>query len=163
MRLHYTVVICLTWGLLAGCNEPQPSKPNDGNLDVELVKTLNNIGVENAIITQHTLYPYHFVANAKELNELGQRDLTVLARHFAAHPGTLNIQSGNAPNDLYKARTAHVLSELKVAGVDADRINISDGMPGGSGMPAEQVVTILQRNAADRITGGPRNTRGFDR
>lgn len=163
MRLHYKMAICLTCGLLAGCSEQQTAKPNDGNLDVELVKTLNNIGVENAIITQHTLYPYHFVANAEELNELGQRDLAVLARHLAAHPGTLNIQSGNVPNDLYEARIAHVLNELKTAGVDADRISISEGMPGGSGMLAEQVVTILQRNTDDRITGGPRTTRRGDR
>ncbi len=163
MKFHHRIAICLMCGLLAGCSEQQTTNHNDGNLDVELVNTLNNIAVENAIITQHTLYPYHFTPNAAELNELGQRDLAVLARHFAAHPGTLNIQGGNVSDDLYKARVAHVLSGLKAAGVDADRIGISAGMPGGSGMPAEQVVTFLQGNTDERITGGLRSTRRVSR
>jgi hypothetical protein len=159
MRFHYRIAICLTCGVLTGCSEQQTTNHNDGNLDVELVNTLNNIAVENAIITQHTLYPYHFTANAAQLNELGQRDLAVLARRFAAHPGTLNIQRQNVPNDLYEARVAHVLSGLKAAGVDVARISVSEGMPGGSGMPAEQVVTILQRTTDGRITQGLRTTR----
>ena len=159
MRFRYRIAICLTCGLLAGCSEQQTTNHNDGNLNVELVNTLNNIAVENAIITQHTLYPYHFTTNAAQLNELGQRDLAVLARHFAAHPGTLNIQRQNVPNDLYEARVTHVLSGLKAAGVDAARISVSEGMPGGSGMPAEQVMTILQRTTDGRISGGLRTTR----
>ena len=158
MRLYYAVAICLMCGALAGCNEQQAAKQKDGNLDVELVKTVNNIGVENAIITQHTLYPYHFTANAEELNELGQRDLGVLARHFVQHPGVLNIDRGDAAEELYQKRIAHVLSGLQAAGVEMSRMEISEGMPGGSGMSSEQVVTILQREPEDRITSGTSTT-----
>ena len=104
--------------------EDQAEKQSKKNLDVELVNTLNNIGVENAIITQHTLYPYHFGADAGELNELGQRDLMVLARHFKEHPGILNIRRGETAAQLYDARVAHVLSRLKDAGVETSRMSV---------------------------------------
>lgn len=158
MRLCCAMAICLSLGLLTGCNEQQAANQKDGNLDVELVKTLNNIGVENAIVTQHTLYPYHFGVNAGELNELGRRDLNVLARHFAQNPGLLNIQRGDAAEDLYQKRIAHVVSGLQAAGVEMSRMSVSEGMPGGSGMLSEGVVTILQKEPEGRITAGSGTT-----
>lgn len=158
MRLYCAVAVCLMCGVLAGCSEQQTADRQDANLDAELVKTVNNIGVENAIIAQHTLYPYHFTANAEELNELGQRDLVVLARHFARHPGVLNIHRGDVPDDLYNKRIAHVLSGLQAAGVEMGRMQISEGMPGGSGMLSEQVVTILERRPEGRITSASSTT-----
>ena len=56
MRTSGVVAICLVCGLVSGCEEDARTAA-DRRLDQELVKTLNNIGVENAIITQHTLYP----------------------------------------------------------------------------------------------------------
>ena len=145
MRLYSAIGICLVCGLVGGCQNGAPKPTAEANLDAALVKTLNNIGVENAILTQHTLYPYHFAADAENLNELGSRDFAVLARHFMKHPGVLNIHKGQAGDELYKARVAYVTRSLKEAGVEADRVHLSDGMPGGSGRPSEQVVTILQK------------------
>ncbi len=144
MRLFYTAVICVMCGVLCGCEESMTDRAESRNLDVELVKTINNISVENAIIAQRTLYPYHFVADGEQLNELGQRDFAVLARHFKEHPGVLNIRQGQASPELYEARIAQILSGLNQAGVETDRMSISDAMPGGSGMPSEQVITILE-------------------
>jgi hypothetical protein len=147
MRTSGVVAICLVCGLVSGCPEDARTAA-DRRLDTELVKTLNNIGVENAIITQHTLYPYHFVVDGEKLNDLGQRDFAVLARHFTEHPGLLNVrrEEGISP-ELYKARVAYVTSRLKDAGIDPARVSISDGMPGGPGLPSEQVVTVLQKSA----------------
>jgi hypothetical protein len=131
--------------MMSGCKEDARTTA-DKRLDTELVKTLNNIGVENAIITQHTLYPYHFVVDGDKLNELGQRDFAVLAGHFAEYPGLLNIRQGDGTSaELYKARVAYVTSKLKEAGVEPGRVSVSDGMPGGPGMRSEKVVTILQK------------------
>ena len=94
--------------------------------------------------SQHTLFPYHFVKNGAELNELGQRDLSVLTKHFMKHPGKLNIRRNDCSMDIYKARANFVLEKLKEAGIDGEQIRISDGMPGGSGMPSERVLIILQ-------------------
>jgi hypothetical protein len=146
MRTSGVVAICLVCGLVSGCEEDARTAANQ-RLDRELVKTLNNIGVENAIITQHTLYPYHFVVDGEKLNDLGQRDFAVLARHFTEHPGLLNVRLGERVSpELYKARVAYATSLLKEAGIDPARVSISDGMPGGPGMPAERVVTILQKS-----------------
>ncbi len=147
MRLYWGIGICLICMLVAGCHNNAPKATTETNLDAALVKTLNNIGVENAIITQHTLYCYHFVTDGTELNELGSRDLAVLARHFTKHPGSLNIQRGPADEKLYQARIAYVMSSLKKTGVDADSMRLSDGMPGGDGMSSERVVTILKKES----------------
>ncbi len=154
MRLYSTIVICLACSLVIGCQDQTQSQANQ-NLDVELVKTINNVGVENAIITQHTLFPYHFVTDGERLNDLGQRDFAVLARHFTEHPGILNIRRAETGAELYDARVAYVLGRLKEAGVETNRVSVSDGMAGGPGMPSERVVTILQKETAStRITTG---------
>ena len=145
MRRYGVLAVCLICSLGVGCQENLHENQGDRNLDVELVNSLNNLGVDNAIIAQHTLYPYHFVANGEELNELGLRDLSVLARHFAEREGTLNIRRGEIAPELYEARVTFVIEELKKAGVDTGRMGIADGMPGGSGMPSEQVVTIMRK------------------
>jgi hypothetical protein len=143
-------MICLVCGLLAGCEEEATEGKASKNLDVELVNTLNNIGVENAIITQHTLYPYHFVTDGEKLNDLGQGDFAVLAKHFKEHPGLLNIRRGEASDALYEARVASVMAGLKETGVETSRVSVSDAMPGGTGMPSERVVTILQKESQTR-------------
>ena len=152
MRLLGTVVICLVCALLTGCQESLSEGGSCRNLDSELVSTLNNISVENAIVAQHTLYPYHFAPDGEILNELGRGDFSVLARHFAQHTGSLNIRRGKTPAELYEARVSFVIESLKEAGIKMSRVRISDGMPGGSGMPTERVVTILQKTAEDSGT-----------
>lgn len=145
MRMSGVVAICLVSGLMAGCKEDARTAGNK-RLDTELVRTLNNIGVENAILAQHTLYPYHFVSDGDALNELGQRDFAVLARHFTEYPGLLNVRSGDGVStELYQARIAYVTNRLKEAGVKAGRVSVSDGTPGGPGLRSEKVVTILQK------------------
>jgi hypothetical protein len=158
MRTSGVVAICLLGGLLSGCPEDARTAA-DRRLDQELVKTLNNIGVENAILTQHTLYPYHFVVDGEKLNDLGQRDFAVLARHFTEHPGLLNVRQGEGISpELYKARITYVTSRLKDAGIDPARVSISDGMPGGPGLPAERVVTVLQKSADPSDKSSARGT-----
>jgi hypothetical protein len=83
------------------------------------------------------------------LNDLGQRELAVLARHFAEYPGTLSVRRGPVTGDLYRIRLTSVMNGLKDAGVDMARMQLSDSMPGGTGMPCEQVVVILERAATD--------------
>lgn len=36
----------------------------------------------NGVIRQRTIFPYHFATDSPALNELGQRDLTILAEHY---------------------------------------------------------------------------------
>lgn len=136
-------ILCIA---LMGCEEQQVDlSPDQKLIDAKLVESVNNLAIENAIVSQHTLFPYHFVQNSPELNELGQRDLAVLADRFLENAGPLNIRKGSVPAELYEARVNHVVDTLKEAGVEAERITISDGMPGGSGMPSENVLRILEK------------------
>ncbi len=63
----------------------------------------------------------------------------------------LNVRRGETTAELYEARVAHVLSRLKEAGVEANRMSVSDGMPGGSGMPSARLV-IVQKGAPSPTT-----------
>ena len=89
-------------------------------------------------------YPYHFVKNGAEPNELGKRDLAVLIRHFwIKQAGHLNIRKYNIPAEIYEARVESVHKKLQEAGINMDQISIPDDMPGGSGIASENILIIL--------------------
>ena len=144
MKLRRIVTMSLFCVLMVGCRENVEKSSDRRLINTELVNSLNDIEIQNAIISQHTLFPYHFVKNGAELNELGQRDFAILARHFMEHPGHLNIRRNNIPADLYEARVNLVLDRLKEAGINTERISVSDDMPGGSGMASERILIILE-------------------
>ncbi|MHC4124149.1 MAG: hypothetical protein ACYSSI_11290 [Planctomycetota bacterium] len=142
------LLICV---LICGCEETQQVEPIDKSaVNAELINTFNDISMENAIIAQHTLYPYHFVQNGEQLNELGKRDLSILAAHLKDYPGQLNVRRDGITGDLYQARVTYTLEQLRQAGVDSQRVSVSDGMPGGSGMFSEQVINILESDEKAR-------------
>jgi len=128
-----------------GCAEDVQQGALDKSLiNAELIDSFNDIAMQNAIISQHTLFPYHFVKNGAELNELGQRDIRVLAKHFEKNPGHLNVRRDGVASELYEARIELVLGRLEEAGIDTERITLTDDMPGGAGMPSEKILVILE-------------------
>jgi len=135
-----TVSICV---LAIGCQEDMAEGPNNHIVNKQLINTYNDIAIQNAVVSQHTLFPYHFVNNGAELNELGQKDLAALTSHFIKYPGHLNIRRHNTAEDLYDARVNMVRERLQEAGIASERISISDNMPGGSGITSERVLVIL--------------------
>jgi hypothetical protein len=136
------VVAALAACLLTACQE-HPS-PYASDLDARLVKEIESPEMSGAVITEHTLYPYHFIADSPALNELGERDMQVLAVHFRGKSGDLNVRRGSASKELYNARIAGVLDQLRRNGVAVNRIRVADGLPGGEGADSERVVKILQ-------------------
>ena len=158
MKLCIVIEMILCCILIVGCTETIREENMDKSLfNEELVNTINDIAMQNAIISQHTLFPYHFVKNSDKLNELGRFDLTILANHFMENPGHLNIRRNNTPEELYQARVSCILEQLEDMGIEAEQITVSDGMPGGSGMGSEKVLTILEREnkkTTGRISGG---------
>lgn len=143
MKANINTIIISLCILMAGCNEPVQENPAEPVVNAKIINTYNDIALENAIISQHTLYPYHFVDNGAELNELGKHDLAVLTRHFVKEAGHLNIRKHDTSAELYEARVESVQRRLKEAGINMDRISISDYMPGGSGIPSENILVIL--------------------
>lgn len=143
MKLSMNKIIISFCIFMIGCHETMEQNPTEPVINSQLINTYNDIALENAIISQHTLYPYHFVNNGVELNELGKHDLAVLTRHFTKEAGHLNIRKHNTSAELYKARVESVQKRLKEAGINMDRISISDYMPGGTGITSENILIIL--------------------
>jgi hypothetical protein len=118
--------------------------------DIDIVDAVRDSGVKAAIISQHTLFPYHFESEGDMLNALGERDLAVLSAHLRVHPGQINIPRGSMDAKIYDARIAHVNEALHAAGVNAGNVKIVDAM-GGTNMntPSEDVIRDL-RNSRTR-------------
>ncbi len=150
MKMYIIITMCFPFLLLTGCVETMEKGHDSHLLNSSLINSYNNMSIQNAIISQHTLYPYHFIKNGAELNELGNKDLMVLAKHFTKHPGGLNVRRDNISADLYQARIDFVLDRLKEENVDVERVGISDSMPGGSNMPSEKVLVILGGKASSK-------------
>ena len=144
------IAISLVCGILiCGCNrqteKPMQSAVNKDQVNRAILDTYSDLAIQNAIIAQHTLYPYHFVNNSVELNVIGMRDLSVLIEHFQQNPGEISIQKGDIEDILYQARGQLVSEKLIEAGIPQDKINIVDGMPGGDGVPSGTVIEILEK------------------
>jgi hypothetical protein len=148
MKLNLITTLVLFCVLTVGCQEENMEKsPDERLMNSKLINTYSDIAIQNAIISEHTMFPYHFVKNGAELNGLGQRDLAVLTGHFEKNGGHLNIRQLSVSAELYVARVSLVREKLQEAGIDMGRISTSDGMPGGSGMPSERVIIILQQES----------------
>jgi hypothetical protein len=141
------VTACLTL-LLSACNKPEkeaecpPPPPAERDINIAEVKFFNDSAIDNAIITQHTLYPYHFIPNSAALNELGDHDFTILVDHFRKNPGTLNVRRGRGDaQPLYDARVRLITDRMLQSGVNLGPL--ADGQPGGDGLPSEHTLNIL--------------------
>jgi hypothetical protein len=145
MKLSMIIMTVLFCILTIGCQDNMDEGPNKHLINSQLVNSYNDIAMQNAIVTQHTLFPYHFVTNGAELNELGRRDLAALTSHFMNHAGHMNVRRQNTPADVYEARVNLVHARLQEAGIDMERMSISDDMPGGAGVSSERMLVILER------------------
>lgn len=131
----------------AGCNMPEPRLQDRSRLNAWLLASVRDTAINQAIILQGAVHPYHFVSGAAVLNDLGKHDLNVLAAHYRRHPGALSIRRGNAATDLYEARVARVVKTLTRAGVEKGRVAICDTFPGGEGMTSERVLRVLENDS----------------
>lgn len=150
MKAAFVIELALLCVFLCGCNNTHKRTVNEGQMNAGLITAYNDTAMENAIIAQHSLYPYHFVNNSEQLNELGRRDLSILAKHFKEYPGELDINRDGISESLYKARLVYVAGQLKKDGIDISKLTISDGLPGGSGMASNDVVQIKEADQKSR-------------
>jgi hypothetical protein len=137
-----------------------PVNESQRAINTAIIQTYEVQQVNDAIIRQHTLYPYHFVENSATFNELGWRDVRVLSHHFVSYPGPLNVRKGDTPEVLYKARVKAVVDAMTNSGVKADRIKVTDGLPGGDGLSSDLVVLIMEKMAAGDTATASQQTDG---
>lgn len=143
MKPQALALLCLALAGQACRSSYDPSGPV-GVRNMWAAKEIHQAALHQAILAQSTLYPYHFVNGAAALNELGWRDLQVLAEHFVTHGGALSVRHGNASEELYAERVQAVQDALAAAGVAPDRVRLSDGPPGGDGATSERVMHVLE-------------------
>jgi hypothetical protein len=131
--------------LLCGCEEQQvdPNAVDTSQVNRGIVDTYSDLAIQNAIISQHTLYPYHFVKNSAQMNALGERDLSVLIQHFQENPGQITLYQGNTESLLYQSRAQTVSEKLLQGGIPDEQIRFVSGMPGGDGIASNTVIEIL--------------------
>jgi hypothetical protein len=129
-----------------GCMEYEKEQARV-DVDERLVTWYYDSAISNAVIRQRTLFPHQFTTQSSELNELGRRDLAILAAYFKDRPGTINVRRGSASDELYQQRVDTVRQGLQDAGVQSGRVVIKDGLPAGDGMPGERVLTVLESDA----------------
>ncbi|HET6428337.1 MAG TPA: hypothetical protein VFJ30_08005 [Phycisphaerae bacterium] len=142
-----TMLLCgaaLAFGC-AGCQE-MPWRNQTPGVNRWMVQTVQDQAIQNAIVRQQTLYPYHFVINGEELTSLGEQEMRVLAAHYRTYPGQLSVRRGDESEQLYQKRVTRVLCVLQEAGVPVERVRITEDLPRGDGMSSEQVVQIMKRS-----------------
>jgi hypothetical protein len=139
-----TTVAALFVMAMAGCESP-PAPELEISRDMEraLLQTHYVDAIDAGVIRQQTIQPYHFVDHMPTLNELGRRDIEILARHYRRNAGDLRIRRGDTEELLYLERVQEVRTALLARGADLTHVNISDGLPGGDGLESDRVVDIL--------------------
>jgi hypothetical protein len=146
MKVLYTLAVAFALAAACGCQSQTGATENTSRTDSWLVRSYSDEAVKNAVIAQHTLYPYHFVLNGDVLSPLGEHDLAILADHFKRYPGQLNIRRGDVGEDLHRRRVQTVVEVLKSSGVSLDGLTIVDMLPGGDGMNSERVAKVLSES-----------------
>jgi hypothetical protein len=159
MRLERILGLCVVIAA-TGCQKADPDMKPSGPVNLShrpaneaMLENYNVTMIDNAIIRQHTLYAYHFEQYGAELNELGRREADVLARHYRKYPGPVNLHQGEESDAIYQARIESLRQRLVQSGVDASRIAIGQDLPGGDGLPANQVVIVLNRMNTSKLSG----------
>jgi hypothetical protein len=158
------IATALVLGMI-GCEKPRQTQvamtvegpPSPCDTNVWLVNTVADAQVKNGVIARHTLYAHEFIPDSATLNDLGQRDLAILADHYRQFPGPLNIGRGDEPRELYERRVATVMQGLQQAGVDTNRIRAADALPGGDGSSSERVLLVLRRSQQSPRGAGAAN------
>jgi hypothetical protein len=146
------VVFAAALALLAGC-EYQRQEAQRRQSNVWLAESVNDTAIRNAIIRQRTLYPYHFIEQGGQLNELGMQELEILTQYYRHTPGVLSVRRGGADNELYHQRVEHVRMVLEGRGVDLAHMQIEDRPAGGDGISGQRAVDILRAEREDEGAG----------
>ena len=135
--------------LAAGC-APQAEVSGESRetaaMNAWSVESYTDDMIHQAIIRQRTLYPYHFVEDSSQLNELGTRDLDVLMGHFRTQqaPVRLNVPADGRDEALHRARVDGVRELLAANGFDVRQETVADEAPGGQGMQTGQYLLVVR-------------------
>jgi hypothetical protein len=113
--------------------------PDERTLNTLMVKTAYDQNERNAIIAERTIYDHHFRPASAELNDLGLRQVRILADAYHDQAVRVSVARADASDDLYRRRLDAVRTAFADRGVDRSSLTLNDGQPGGSGIASEKV------------------------
>lgn len=148
MRRSTLVLMGAVAATVAGCVPKTVTLQEKADTNAMLIGYHQIEAEEAAVIRQATLFPYHFQRASASLNDLGRRDLMILARHWRDAPGdapeSIKVQRGDAGENLYRARVREVRSMFASIGISEGTI-LENGLPGGDGATAGRVLNVQDR------------------
>jgi len=141
--------------VLVGCQPAPQNGPDLTGVDEFLVRSYGDDAIRNALVTQSTLFPYHFVNGTAQLNSLGEHDLAILVDHLQDNQGRIRVLPGAEDRSLYERRVATVSAALGKAGLDVSRVQVGEAMPAGDGLESGKVIEALEaKSSAASVSSG---------
>lgn len=154
-------LVLVTAGSLSGCSgsrglaDPPPEIAERRAMNIFSIQAYYDQMIDDAVLREHTLYTYHFVPHRQELNELGRRNLRVLAEGVRdAEAASINVRRGEESQAVYDARLQAVSDALAQMDVAAERIELRDGFAGGDGVSSNRALLILESDRIRTLGGG---------
>lgn len=149
-------VMCgiLLGGLLAaaGCTDTKPERlnaPPQGHSDAQSdLRDNDTYMVDNAMLSEMSMSPCHFIPNTSELTTTGVRRLTRYASILKTYGGTLHYDGLDDEEKLGKNRMEQIREFLVSAGLGADAFQVELGVAGGPGLNATEVSEINKGTSA---------------
>ena len=148
---------------VVGCRNDRKGKvvaepaPDERTLNTMMVRAALEQDTRNAVAAERIIYSYHFHPATASLNELGERQVQVLAETLRDQPeARVSVVQGEAGDELYKRRLETVRARFAEAGADANRLHVGPGVPGGPGVSSELIWRSYQSAAQAGGNGGGR-------
>jgi hypothetical protein len=136
-------LLASTWFLASCSTSPKETPYSRGEMWIG--DAIQQASLDRAIVAERTLYPFHFATGTSELNDLGKRDLRVLAKHVARHGGAVHLHRGSTTDEVYAARAQAVEAALEAEGVAPEQASVVDEAPQGPGIPAHRAASDVAR------------------
>ena len=103
---------------------------------------------DNAMLSDMTLWDYHFVPHTSELSGSGAERLTRMAFYLDTYGGKVRYDTLLTDQGLIKERIAHVREFLKVSGADVSRVEVEAQLPGGRMFSGEEAIKVAKKGTA---------------
>jgi len=146
MRTTKTMIATTAAALLAvaGCQHKAAEAtadrtPDEQTLNTLMVKTAYDQNERNAIIAERAIYGHHFRPASAELNNLGLRQVRILADAFHDQAVQVHVARADASDELYRRRLDAVRTAFADHGLDRSSLTLNDGQPDGSGIASDKV------------------------
>lgn len=111
----------------------------------ERVLRLLDEQARRGVARERAVYPHHFAPDAAELTDLGKATVAAIVEQLPAQGGRIQVSTGAATPELAAARAKSVAQRLQELGVPSERVAVANGLPGGQGAAA---VDVLAARAA---------------